>query len=360
MDQRLPGTTADITPELLTALMREHGTIDAATSVATAEADAMAAGIGFMGEVGKMHVTYDGGDGPAVVIAKVPTQSAEVRAMLAPARVFEREARFYQELAPSLGDLVPATYGVGIDLENDDYLLLIEDLSAMTEGDQLAGASPDQAAAALDAVAALHAKFWGGADLAGLDWMPDNNADSMKIGEQVYAASLPGFQEAFAAAIDPANQELIERFGANVPQLLDRHAAMPTTLSHFDYRLDNLFFADDGTAKMIDFQASSRGGFMIDVGYFVSQNMSIEDRRANEDDLLRGYHARLTADGAEYDLDQLRHDYRIGVLYGWIIPVFAVGTLDFTSERAVGLWTNVVERMQAALLDHNCIEFLTL
>ena len=32
--------------------------------------------------------------------------------------------------------------------------------------------------------------------------------------------------------------------------------------------------------------------------------------------------------------------------------VFAVGTLDFSSERAVALWTAVVERAQAALLDH--------
>ena len=35
-----------------------------------------------------------------------------------------------------------------------------------------------------------------------------------------------------------------------------------------------------------------------------------------------------------------------------IVPVFAVGTLDFTSERAVALWTAVVERAQAALIDH--------
>jgi hypothetical protein len=32
--------------------------------------------------------------------------------------------------------------------------------------------------------------------------------------------------------------------------------------------------------------------------------------------------------------------------------VLAVGSLDFTSERAVTLWTAVVERTQNALLDH--------
>ena len=35
-----------------------------------------------------------------------------------------------------------------------------------------------------------------------------------------------------------------------------------------------------------------------------------------------------------------------------MVVVFAVGTLDFTSERAGALWTAVVERAQAALIDH--------
>ena len=35
-----------------------------------------------------------------------------------------------------------------------------------------------------------------------------------------------------------------------------------------------------------------------------------------------------------------------------MIPVLAVGSLDFTSERAVTLWTEVVERTQNALIDH--------
>jgi hypothetical protein len=47
------------------------------------------------------------------------------------------------------------------------------------------------------------------------------------------------------------------------------------------------------------------------------------------------------------------------VLYGWIIPVFAVGSLDVSSERAMGLWTEVIKRAQAALSDHNVKDLLT-
>ncbi len=61
----------------------------------------------------------------------------------------------------------------------------------------------------------------------------------------------------------------------------------------------------------------------------------------------------------DYSFEQLAHDYRIATLYSWVIPVFAVGTLDTSSDRAMQLWTNVIQRAQAALVDHDCAEFLT-
>jgi thiamine pyrophosphokinase len=51
-------------------------------------------------------------------------------------------------------------------------------------------------------------------------------------------------------------------------------------------------------------------------------------------------------------------DYRVGVLYGWIIPVYAVGTLDSSSERAMALWTEVIQRAQAAMRDHHVADLM--
>ena len=77
-------------------------------SVAKAEPDPVAAGIGFMGEVAPIDITYDGDtDAPTRMVAKIPTNDETIRGLLAPAQVFEREARFYQDVAPKLGDLVP-------------------------------------------------------------------------------------------------------------------------------------------------------------------------------------------------------------------------------------------------------------
>lgn len=356
-----PKNSDEVTAEWLTENLRANGTIGADVTVTAAKPDPVAAGIGFMGEVAPIDIAYDGDtDAPTRMVAKIPTNDEMIRELLAPAQVFEREARFYQDVAPKLGDLVPDAYFVGCDVENDDYFLLMEDLGANRCGDQAAGCSVDDAKAALTALAKFHASFWENDALASIEWMPRMDDDGMKIGEVIYTSSLDGFKAVFADAIDPACADLIDRFGPNVPQLLDRMAAMPNTISHFDFRLDNLFFDGSGGVQMIDFQTSSKGGGVYDVGYLLSQSVNTDDRRANEEALLRTYHDTLVAEGVTgYSFEQLSSDYRIATLYSWVIPVFAVGTLDTSSERAMELWTNVIQRAQAAMLDHGCAEFLT-
>ena len=62
----------------------------------------------------------------------------------------------------------------------------------------------------------------------------------------------------------------------------------------------------------------------------------------------------------DYDFPAFFDDYRVGLIYGWVIPVFAVGSLDVSSERAMTLWTNVVERVQDAIFQHGAQRFVDL
>ncbi len=313
-----------------------------------------------MGEVGKLELTYsdDVTDLPAAMIVKFPTASPEIKAMMRPTRVYEREHRFYSELAASTPLRTPEAYYVLCETSEDEaveeqYLMLLEDLSSLTLGDQVAGVSVDQAEAALVGLAGHHARFWNGAGLENAPFVPPINGALNKNGQAIYEASLPGFKEVFGSAVLPEMMPAADAYTAAQPGLLDALAAMPHTLVHFDYRADNLFFEPDGTVVVIDWQSISKGGGAADVAYFLSQNLSIEDRRANEDDLLATYHARLIEAGASgYDFETFVADYRTGLIYGWVIPVFAVGSLDVSSERAMTLWTNVIERAQDAILQH--------
>ncbi len=364
----LPTTTSEIDAAWLTEVLTASGTLPSGASVASVSVDDTAAGVGFMGEVGRLNLTYDGdaGSAPATMMAKFPTQSPEVMAMMRPTRVYEREHRFYNELAGETPVRTPEVYHVTCNTSPDEnvaeeYLILMEDLGGLTLGDQSAGVSVDQARAALVGLAQHHARFWNGAGMENAEFIPVIDGPLNKAGQSIYDASLPGFKEVFAHAVKPEMMPLADAYGKNHPKLLERFAAMPHTLVHFDYRADNLFFEPDGTVVVIDWQSISQGGGAADVAYFLSQNLSVEDRRASEDDLLHAYHDALGAAGVTgYEYDQFFDDYRVGVIYGWIIPVFAVGTLDSSSERAMALWTAVIERVQAAIFDHNAQEFLEL
>ncbi|MFN3257239.1 MAG: aminoglycoside phosphotransferase family protein [Ilumatobacter sp.] len=370
MNGALPTTTSQITTDWLTAVLQESGTIPASVSVATATVDPQAGGIGFMGEVGKLTLTYDGdaGAAPTSMIAKFATQSPEVAALMHPTRVFEREHRFYERIAATSPVRTPEVYHVTCDVADtaadEQYLLLLEDLGGLTLGDQLAGVSPEQAEAALVGLAKHHARFWNGAGLEDAPFIPVINGPLNKAGQGIYEASLPGFTAVFGDVLRPEMVPIAEAYGNNHPKMLDRFAAMPHTLVHFDYRADNLFFEGGageptGDVVVIDWQSISVGGGAADVGYFMGQNLSTADRREHEDRLLHRYHDTLVDNGVtDYPFEQFFDDYRLAVVYGWVIPVFAVGSLDSSSERAVALWTAVIERVQDAIFDHGAQEFI--
>ncbi|MEL6890623.1 MAG: oxidoreductase family protein [Actinomycetota bacterium] len=368
MSGAVPTTTSEITVDWLTEALRSSGTIGETASVSSVRVDPQTGGVGFMGEVGKLVLDYDGApDAPTSMVAKFPTQSPEVMAMMHPTRVFEREHRFYEVLAHETQVRTPDVYHVTCDTSDDPaaerYLLLMEDLGGLTLGDQVAGVSPEQAESALVGLARHHAHFWNGAGLEQATFAPIINGPLNKAGQGIYSASLPGFREVFGSALQPEMVPVADAYTAAHPKLLDALAAMPHTLVHFDYRSDNLFFEDtgDGTGDVcvIDWQSISIGGGAADVGYFLGQNLSPAERRAHEDDLLHRYHDTLVAGGVtDYGYDRFFQDYRLGVVYGWVIPVFAVGSLDVSSERAMTLWTNVLERVQDAIFHHGAQEFV--
>ncbi|WP_394942984.1 phosphotransferase [uncultured Ilumatobacter sp.] len=355
----LPTTTSEITAEWMTEALQGSATIPAGVTVAKVLLDPAGAGVGFMGEVATVGVVYDGdaGNAPTTMIAKFPTQSPEIRAMMQPTRIYEREHRFYSELAHMSPVRTPAIFHVTCEVADaaadEAYMLLMEDLSDLQLGDQVSGTTVDQARAALIGLAAHHAQFWNGAGMENADFIPVINGPLNQAGSPIYEASLPGFMEAFGTAIKPELADFVAGYAAMRPQILDELAAMPHTLVHFDYRADNLFFDDAGAVVVIDWQAISQGGGVADVAYLLSQNLTVDDRRAHEPELLRAYHDALVEAGvSDYGFDVLTADYRVGVGCGWMIPVLAVGSLDFTSERAVALWTAVIERAQSALIDH--------
>lgn len=135
MPLAIPDEPDGLTPQWLTAALREGGTLDAGT-VTSASAQQINAGQGFAGRVYRLALTYAGDDAAAAsMIAKLPVADADVRAMLDVIGLYRNEASFYTELAGDVGIRVPRHYYIGQDTEASRYILLLEDLAPATIGD---------------------------------------------------------------------------------------------------------------------------------------------------------------------------------------------------------------------------------
>jgi len=90
----------DLTPATPTTALRDAGTLRAG-SVTELGIEPVGAGSGFLGQVARLRPTYDrpGEAGPATLVGKLPTIDPGGREMCRLFKFYEREIRFYPELA---------------------------------------------------------------------------------------------------------------------------------------------------------------------------------------------------------------------------------------------------------------------
>ncbi|MDP3768655.1 MAG: phosphotransferase, partial [Dehalococcoidia bacterium] len=322
-------------------------------------------GMGFMGELARVNLDYerDEPSAPRTLIAKLPATAPENREVAEAFRFYEREVRFYEQIADTVELRTPRCYYSAFDPETGDYVLLLEDLAPARVGDQLAGCTVDEADLCITNLARFHATWWDSPQLEELQWMP--YANDPLIAQSAYDSyhkAWPPFVEFVGGKLSPKMRGIGDRFGQNVIELMNRFGEPPRTIIHGDYRLDNMFFAtpDGGDPlTVIDWQISSRGRGIFDLAYFACGTLPSAERKKAEMDLLRTYHELLSAHGVKgYSFDQCFEDYRASVLCCLIYAVIGIGNLDLANERGVELFMTIMQRTTSAIEDLNAGELL--
>lgn len=378
----IPSRLTDLTPAWFTEVLRHCGAIGPNDSVRDIEVAQLGEGEGFLGELGRVRLSYsDGANGPSSVIAKFPSPIPENKALGMVFASYEKEIRAYRELGAHFGVKVPQCYfgeyeaprrseaiaqkvlgwlpdSVTVRLldtlmaqagkSERRFGLLIEDLGGARVGDQVKGASPVDAELALRTLAKMHAAFWE-SPLLDRDWLLPAD-DAVAVQHAMYRRAWPAFQARFAGRLTPEMLALSAWNDAHGPALIKR-LARPRTLLHGDYRADNLMYHDDPAAPItvIDFQAVMTGNPMIDVAYFLRPNMSPEDAEAHEQRLVEAYHESLVEAGVtNYSLEQCQQDYVLGQVWVMHRGVLLIGTLDLSHERGLQIVDNAVSRAMLA------------
>lgn len=357
----IPYTPDEITPEWLTEALRAGGHLERAC-VTRVQQTTIGEGVGFMGSLTRLELAYDRPEpgAPGSLIAKLPTTFAQIRQLGNMFQYFEREVRFYRELAPHMPMRVPRAYYAEFDVAADRYGLLLEEVTDARVGDQLAGATLEQARIVVREAAKFHARFWEAPELEQVEWMPRLDHPMYDTLTSIYEAAWPVFldyqQPDYPRAAITA---VAERAIAATDRTRQRLNSCRQSIAHTDFRLDNMFFGDGGEFVLIDWQLSVKSLPLLDIGYFLSQSIDTALRREHERDLLRLYHDTLIAHGEkEYDFETCWDDYRLGVLVMFIIPVVAAANVDLSNPRALPLMRALAERSTAAILDLDCVRVL--
>jgi len=163
----IPATSEGLTADWVTAALAAGGRSGA--RVARVERERVGEGVGVLAELYRLRLTYaPGATGPASVIAKLHASNPEVRELNGAYGFYEREARFYQEVAPTIELRTPEHYFSAFDPQTGDCVILMGDAAPAASPDQIAGISLRELTVAIDGIATLHAHWWDDARLADL------------------------------------------------------------------------------------------------------------------------------------------------------------------------------------------------
>lgn len=302
------------------------------------------------GQMSQSHrITF--GDGESVVV-KLASDDPTSRATGVGMGAYAREVSFYTELAARIGGPLPLCHLAEHDAAQGWFVLVLEDIVGGTQGDQIAGCTVDEARVALRALAQVHAPVLGDLHVGSQPWL---NQDS-PLTQALLTMLLPGFLERYAERIAPEHAEVCARFVAVVDAWgADRRT--PVGLVHGDFRLDNLLF-ESGTCKVVDWQTVSWGPAMLDAAYFVGGGLSVEDRRASERELVRGYYDELHALGVTgLSWDECWDEYRRHTFHG-ILMTIAASMVVVRTERGDDMFMTWLARNAQQVLDLDALALL--
>ncbi|MEN9822302.1 MAG: hypothetical protein RLZ04_728, partial [Actinomycetota bacterium] len=146
--------------------------------------------------------------------------------------------------------------------------------------------------------------------------------------------------------------ELVERFAARIPDWLAGRD-LPSTVTHGDYRLDNLMFASavgGHPIATVDWQTPGHGQATADISYFMGAGPLTDDRRAIERGLLDEYLQALDGYGVSVDAEDFWRHYCRDAYSGVVMSVVASQIVG-ASDRSEAMFTAMATRHVRHALD---------
>ena len=308
-------------------------------------------GDGLVGMNIRLELDSDGSV-PGSLIAKMPSPDPTSRSTGIALRNYEREVGFYLEIAPTVDIRVARCYHAEWHADSGDFIVLMEDLAPAAQGNQITGCNATQARTAVLELAKLHGPRWNDPTLGDIEWLSRRTANDSQQLATLWSMFLPGFIDCYGRYLSPDATELINRFGQQIGGWVDGRESA-NTVTHGDYRLDNLMFAGpQGGAPVaaVDWQTPGHGRGISDVSYFLGAGPLPEERRQIERDLVDQYGQALADYGVAVDSNHLWQQYRRDA-YGGIVMSVIASQIVGSNDRSEAMFAAMATRHTQHALD---------
>jgi Phosphotransferase enzyme family len=354
----VPESVDEVTPQWLTAALRRCWPAICVTEV---RAVPLGEGIGQMSVLRRLELEHHGApDAPRSMVVKLHTPHPDMRSVGERYRMFEREVNFYQRFAARVPINTPDVYYAELDGPGK-CVLLMQDMSSWHTPDQIKGPALREVESAIDQLAGLTGAFWGSPVLnAEASWLPDWGVDYMRAVIADYRACLPEFLRRFGARLPDGSAAAARRIAARIDALADTLKDGVQVLTHYDYRIENMFFRNgQPDFCIVDWQLVVRARPGWDFAYLVATNLPVEFRHRHVDALKQRYLSALAANGVVgYTRDDFERDVALNTMAMTIIPVIGGANADLSIPRNEELFATIGNRAMSAVTEGNCLDVL--
>ena len=319
-------------------------------------------GTGQMAHNLRLHLEASGtaSEVPQTLVAKVASPDPTSRKSGGGvAGFYAREVNFYKHLASTANVTIPRCFYS--EMDGSDFVIVLEDLAPAKPGDQIAGVSLEQARLVVMEAAKLHASHWGDTALDDVPWIVGSNTEAGRASASFpFARFWSLFCERYSDRLTEGAREVGDRYArADVAYQAGRGGTR--CLVHNDFRPDNMMFAtpEGGyPVSIVDWQTLGLGHGTADLSYFLGGALPPDDRKAQEESLLRGYYEAIVSMGVDdLSFDQLFEDYRF---YSFQLFRSAVAGAMLTVQTARGddMFFVMLEGATSQILDLEALHLL--
>lgn len=356
----IPENAGSITADWLTDALTGSGVLKG-ERIEAIDIQSMAVGEGYVSEMVRISLNYagDASGRPDTIIVKMPTAYAPALAIAQMYNLYEREIRFYNEVAGQSPIRTPKVLYSDMDSGLQKYILIMEDCANYAQVDQLEGMGYEQARLVALSLADFHAHWWDADNLKSFDWMPKPQGESAMslIGTYRGCWDVASQMDDFLGALPEGGREAGQKIHENFDWIIEGVPDKNLTISHFDFRADNIFFDDENKENpiiLIDWGGANVTGGVVDLSYLLGGSITTELRREIEKDVFKIYYDRLIEKGvSNYSYDECWIDYLKGHLCFAFIPVLSYASLDISSERGKEIAPLLTRRHFSAIVDND-------